>query len=327
MPPKPKVTREEVAEKALEIIRTNGIEALTARDLGKSLGTSARPIFTVFNGMEEVKEAARELALVEFKEYISNYQYDAPAFKRIGMMLILYGIREPELFKLLFMQEHKYTNDVAGSLKDLGGIELVCVELIQKDFETTKEQAVFLLEQMWATAYGLGVMCAMKVCSFSEEEIGNRLGVTFTGLLMLVKSGKLPNIYADVKKNEDGEFHGIKVSNPSFLPQFSEVVSFNDNSIEAVFLPYFGQNGEQWLLTYPAFQVALNKDLEKDRARYDKAMKVLNVMFSEEGQNVLAGGDDVISYSQNVTLELSPYLANLTPLMKQNHTVCRTGIF
>lgn len=103
----------------------------------------------------------------------------------------------------------------------------------------------------------------------------------------------------------------------------SNVVAFQNNNVDAVFLPYFGQEGEQWLLTYPAFQVALNKDLEKDKTRQEKALKVLSVMLSEEGQNALAKGEAVVSYSQNVDLELSPYLENLSTLMQQNHMYIR----
>lgn len=105
----------------------------------------------------------------------------------------------------------------------------------------------------------------------------------------------------------------------------SNVVWFQNNNVDAVFLPYFGQNGEQWLLTYPAFQVALNKELEEDEARRDQALQVLSVMLSEEGQNVLAKGEDVISYYQNVNLELSPALDNLKPLIQQNHMYIRVA--
>ena len=59
----------------------------------------------------------------------------------------------------------------------------------------------------------------------------------------------------------------------------SNVVAFQRSHVDAVFLPYFGQDGEQWLLTYPAFQVALNKDLEKDKTRQEKALRVLGVML------------------------------------------------
>lgn len=101
------------------------------------------------------------------------------------------------------------------------------------------------------------------------------------------------------------------------------VVAFQESGVDAVFLPYFGQNGEQWLLTYPQFQVALNGDLAKNKTRQEKAMQVLNVMLSEDAQNVLSQGRDVIAYSQNVDLQLSPYLDNLKPLINQNHLYIR----
>lgn len=105
----------------------------------------------------------------------------------------------------------------------------------------------------------------------------------------------------------------------------ANVVEFQKSGVDAVFLPYFGQNGEQWLLTYPQFQVALNRELEKDSTRKEKALQVVNVMLSEDAQNVLAKGGDVIAYSQNVELEISPYLDNLKPLIDQNHLYIRVA--
>ena len=48
MPPKAKFTKAEIIEAALNIVRADGYEALTSRALGTYLGSSARPIFTVF---------------------------------------------------------------------------------------------------------------------------------------------------------------------------------------------------------------------------------------------------------------------------------------
>lgn len=103
----------------------------------------------------------------------------------------------------------------------------------------------------------------------------------------------------------------------------TNVVEFQENNVDAVFLPYFGQNGEQWLLTYPEFQVALNKNLEKDSSRREKALQVLGTMFSEEGENVLGKGQDIVAYSQNVDLALSPHLDNLKPLIQENRMYIR----
>lgn len=201
MPPKPKFTRDQVAAAAFQMIKEGGVSALTARDLGSRLGTSARPIFTLFKNMEEVKQAARELAIREFMSYISDYQEYTPAFKRIGMMIVRYGIHEPELFKLLFLQEHSRGVTFEQALHDLDGMDETCIQLVMRDYELTREQAKLLFEQMWTHALGLGTMCAMGVCDLPEEEIGRRQGIMFASLMTFIKSGRLEDVpvYAEKK--------------------------------------------------------------------------------------------------------------------------------
>ena len=102
------------------------------------------------------------------------------------------------------------------------------------------------------------------------------------------------------------------------------VKMFQDEGIDTTFLPFFSQNGEKWLMTTPYFQVALNRDLEQDTARRNKAMKVLNVMLSEEAQNrIVAAGQDVLSYSQNVSLRLTEYLKDVRTVVEENHMFIR----
>lgn len=102
------------------------------------------------------------------------------------------------------------------------------------------------------------------------------------------------------------------------------VKMFQDRGIDTAFLPFFEENGEKWLMTTPYFQVALNRDLEQDEARKEKAMKVLNVMLSDEGQNkIISEGQDLLNYSQNVTLKLTEYLQDVKPVIEENHMYIR----
>ena len=102
------------------------------------------------------------------------------------------------------------------------------------------------------------------------------------------------------------------------------VKMFQDEGIDTIFLPFFSQNGEKWLMTTPYFQIALNRDLEQDTARREKAMKVLNVMLSEEAQNrIVADGQDVLSYSQNVPLRLTDYMKDVRDVVEENHMYIR----
>ena len=102
------------------------------------------------------------------------------------------------------------------------------------------------------------------------------------------------------------------------------VKMFQDEGIDTIFLPFFSQNGEKWIMTTPYFQVALNRDLEQDTARREKAMKVLNVMLSEEAQSrIISDGQDLLSYSQNVPLRLTEYMKDVRDVVEENHMYIR----
>ncbi len=109
MPPKAKFTKDEIIEGALDIVRTEGFEALTSRALGKRLNSSARPIFTVFQSMDEVQSAVIGSAKALYKKYVDKgLTYEHP-FKGVGTQYILFSVNEPKLFQLLFMTEQPQT--------------------------------------------------------------------------------------------------------------------------------------------------------------------------------------------------------------------------
>ena len=128
----------------------------------------------------------------------------------------------------------------------------------------------------------------------------------------------LENTYDDVT----GMFRNGEAA--MYFGSSAGVKMFRDEGIDTIFLPFFSQNGEKWIMTTPYFQVALNRDLEQDTARREKAMKVLNVMLSEEAQSrIVADGQDVLSYSQNVPLRLTEYMKDVRDVVEENHMYIR----
>ena len=104
----------------------------------------------------------------------------------------------------------------------------------------------------------------------------------------------------------------------------SGVKMFQDQGINTAFLPFFQEDGEKWLMTTPYFQVALNRDLTKDETRRQKAMKVLNVMLSDDAQNrIIYDGQDLLSYSQDVDIRLTEYLKDVKSVVEENHMYIR----
>lgn len=200
MPPKAKYTREEIIEIAFQMARENGIESVVARELGKKLGTSSSPIFTAFKNMEELQLAVRDRAMQEFESFIKEALNYTPAFKYVGVRMVQFAMQEPKLFQLLYMREHAESQTFEGLVNELGDTVGVCVDVIQKDYALSKEEAEVLFRQVWMHTFAICVLAANKVCYFKPEEISEMLSLEFQGTLMLMKSGRFQVVEIHDKK-------------------------------------------------------------------------------------------------------------------------------
>jgi len=189
MPPKARYTRDEIIEKAFQMVREKGIESVVARELGKELGTSSSPIFTAFKNMEELQQEVRKRALREFESYVKDALNYTPAFKYVGMKMVEFAMKEPKLFQLVYMREHDGSQSFSMLVEELGDTVEVCVRIMQKDYELSCEQAEKLFRQVWLNTFGICVLVAGKVCRMTQEEISEMLSTTFQGTLMLIKAG------------------------------------------------------------------------------------------------------------------------------------------
>lgn len=189
MPPKPKFTREEIVQTALDVVSRKGVEALTAKELGDALGSSARPIFTVFTSMKEVQDAVRAAAMRRFESFAEQKLPGMPLFKQVGMRMVLFGAREPKLYQLLFMQENRNAVSFDDVFGELGPTADTCIALIRETYSLSETEARLLFENVWIYTFGVGALCATRVCHFSEEKLGEMLSTEFQAMMLLVKAG------------------------------------------------------------------------------------------------------------------------------------------
>ena len=190
MPPKAKFTKEQITKAALGVVSKKGVQALTAKELGAALGTSTTPIFTVVNSMQEVQDAVMLAAMERFEEYAHKAAHLGPVFKQVGMQMILFAKEEPKLYQLIFMSSISEAQTFDDIYAHLGSVADECLDVLQKDYDLSKENAKTLFEHVWIHTFGIGALCATGVCDFSHEQIAEMLTQDFTAMMMLMKSGK-----------------------------------------------------------------------------------------------------------------------------------------
>lgn len=179
MPPKAKFTKEEIVSAAVSVVRKSGGSALTARSLGAELGCSARPIFGLFSGMDEVKSEVLNYADKLYKSYMkkecenSNY----PTFKAMGLGYIRFSKEEPELFKFLFMRDRskeKITEDKETTAQ--------IVEAVQQATGLSEDKAYLFYVENWIFAHGFASNFATGYVDISMDDVSEMMTDIYEGL-------------------------------------------------------------------------------------------------------------------------------------------------
>ena len=187
MPPKNKFTKQQIIQAAIDIVREEGVFAVTARSIAAKLGCSVAPIFSIFANMEQLLIELKENVKAIYYKYVDEGLKEEIAFRGVGLSYIKFAIQEPNLFKLLFM-----SNDHAYSLDDvLSEVEVNydgVFKAVQDGYGLNYEDSKRLYQHMWIYTHGIAVLCVTGTCSFTSEEINIMLNEVCRSLVKDMRS-------------------------------------------------------------------------------------------------------------------------------------------
>lgn len=189
MPPKAKFTKEEIVNAGIVILREQGIESVTAREIGNYLNSSARPIFTVFKSMNEVLQEIENKAKKIYTQYVKEGLENDIAFKGVGQAYIKFAKNEPKLFQLLFMKELPRQTGLEDILPVIDDNYDDILRSVKDSYRLSDEASLKLYHHLWIYTHGIATLFATGMCSFSDEEISNMLTEVFVSLLKNIKAG------------------------------------------------------------------------------------------------------------------------------------------
>ncbi|SHO47685.1 TetR/AcrR family transcriptional regulator [Anaerocolumna xylanovorans] len=194
MPPKIKITKEEILDVSIRMVREKGIESLNARDLAKEVGCSVHPIFRNFYSMDGLKAAVYKMAEGIYNQrMISANEHSEDGFLGMGLEYINFAKNEKNLFKLLFMTDAFKEQSIMDIVGTTEGDEEVIEMLCQRTGLSAKA-AKELYAGIWITTHGIAAMFATNNCRFSDEENKRLLNNSFMGLILKLKNEEEHNI-------------------------------------------------------------------------------------------------------------------------------------
>lgn len=179
MPPKVKVTKEDIICAAVDIVRKNGVQAINARTVATALNCSTQPVFSNFATMDELHSAVLERADALCRDYIRREVESGkfPTYKASGMAYIRFAKQERELFKLLYMCDRS-----GASIPENSELNNQMETLVHDNTGLESEDAKLFHFEMWAVVHGIATMFATGFLDIPWEVVSKMLTDTYLGL-------------------------------------------------------------------------------------------------------------------------------------------------
>lgn len=180
MPSSKKTTKEDIIKASFEILKEQGIEKVTARDIAKKLNSSVQPIFYQFKNMEDLKKELLNYSLEYYRKYISINSEKNFNYKEIGTNYIKFAKEETNIFKLIFMGDY---NIKIENFREFDPSYKEIEELLESKYNLSKEEIKKFHLKMWMFTHGIACLIATRTCEFSDQEISKLLTEEFTALI------------------------------------------------------------------------------------------------------------------------------------------------
>lgn len=177
MPPKIRITKKDILDKAVELVREKGDAALNSRALAKELKCSTQPIFSNYATMDELRREVISYADTLYKSYVERQIKSGkyPMYKAQGMGYICFAKEEKELFKLLYMRDRSEERKDEEAFSPL-------IKMLQDYIGLSEKETKLFHLEMWVSVHGIAVMLASSYLDLEDELISDMLTDNFEGL-------------------------------------------------------------------------------------------------------------------------------------------------
>lgn len=186
MPPMPTISRDNVLNAAVTIVRNKGFDRVNARNLAEILNCSTKPLFRIYKNMEELKTDI----FFFINEYFSKYIYENNGLEHgylgLAMTYINFARVEPRLFKTIFMNNHITGDSIKNMLSDRDIGKLLMDMSVAAQISLEDARAVY--QKMWLLSHGIASLVSSNSNTFETNEVNQLLSDALNGFVLQIKN-------------------------------------------------------------------------------------------------------------------------------------------
>lgn len=173
MPRTISITKENLIDASIELLKKEGASALTARKLAKEAGCSTQPIFRAYQNMDELYRDVYSKSADIFSDHCASYPNSSSVpFVNLGLAYIDFAQNNKEMFRLLFLSPERYGRSLVELLNGNTGFLKSQISAANES-GCSDPQGLFM--KMWMLIHGSACMCLTDDYDLDTEATKNLL--------------------------------------------------------------------------------------------------------------------------------------------------------
>lgn len=169
MPPKQKITREEILRSAYELALQEGYTSISSRNVARAAGCSVQPVFSHFPTMEILRRETYQYACKVCAEEVLNNDGAEIILDILTHWMLDLAKNRPNLFELLYLSNLDAASFVHPQIMQAEN-HLKMRETIAATYDLSPEASEDLLIRSCIFLMGIGTMICINKVDVAEED-------------------------------------------------------------------------------------------------------------------------------------------------------------
>ena len=169
MPAIKELSKEHIVKVAVKMVNDTGWDSINARSLAKKLNVSTKPLYRIYNNMDEIKEDIYKEISRQYDEFINSRIDNKKALITLCIAYVEFAQEYKNLFISLFLSNNLKWQNFENVLDEKWNQSTI-INLVNKHGYSF-EEAKNLFMNLWLYANGLATLIATNELVIDEKEI------------------------------------------------------------------------------------------------------------------------------------------------------------
>lgn len=182
------IEKKDLLKVAVKMVEKEGIESINARDLAKNAGISTKPIYRIYNSLEELKTDVNNIIKKEYDEFIMKRVDNKNALITVCVAYVEFAYMHKNYFKCMFLSNNLNWTNINDVLNEKWNQSTI-INLVNKH-SLSFEEAKTLFMNVWLYANGLATLIACNDLIMDSKEILIRIVKIYKELSKTIKNNE-----------------------------------------------------------------------------------------------------------------------------------------